>query len=105
MDVALLVRELTSPTTSQARGASSYGSRAGGSAQAGNGQKRDRRQPGACFHYNKGGSCGYGQQCRFAHTCSGCGGDHPATRCGGDHPATRCLRGPKSAEAEGVAKV
>ena len=96
MDAALLVRELTLPTAGQARGGSGYCSRVGGSAQAGSGQKRDRRQPGACFRYNKGGSCGYGQQCRFAHTCSGCGGDHPATR---------CPKGPKSIEAEREAKV
>jgi len=91
MDAALLVRELTLPPAGQARGGSGGGSRVGGPAQAGSGQKRDRRQPGACFRFNKGGSCGYGQQCRFAHTCSGCGGDHPATR---------CPKGPSNVEAE-----
>ncbi len=96
MDAALLVRELTLPSAGQARGGSGGGSRVGGPAQAGSGQKRDRRQPGACFRFNKGGSCGYGQQCRFAHTCSGCGGDHPATR---------CLKGPRNVEAEREVKV
>ncbi len=91
MDAALLVRELTLPSAGQARGGSGSGSRVGGPAQAGSGQKRDRRQPGACFRFNKGGSCGYGQQCRFAHICSGCGGDHPAMR---------CQKGPRNVEAE-----
>ncbi len=91
MDAALLVRELTLPSAGQARGGSSGGSRVGGPTQAGSGQKRDRRQPGARFRFNKGRSCGYGQQCHFSHTCSGCGGDHPATR---------CPKGPRNVEAE-----
>ncbi len=45
-------------------------------------RKPDPRKRGACFRFNRGdGKCGFGQQCRFGHVCSSCGGDHSATVC------------------------
>lgn len=41
------------------------------------------RRRGTCFRYNRGeGRCGFGNGCKFSHTCSTCGGEHPAARCG-----------------------
>ncbi|KAM3929154.1 uncharacterized protein RB166_006940 [Leptodactylus fuscus] len=35
---------------------------------------------GCCWQYNEG-QCKFGNDCRFKHECSGCGGAHPLTRC------------------------
>ncbi len=46
------------------------------------GLRKDRRQAGTCFRFNKqNGVYIFGQQCRFVHACASCGGDHPATQC------------------------
>ncbi len=40
------------------------------------------QKKGACFRFNRAsGNCLYGQNCKFAHVCSGCGGEHPLLQC------------------------
>ncbi len=80
MDAALLVREIASPSAASNR-AMGFGGR-GSLQSAGASQKRERKQHGACFRFNRqNGACTFGHQCRFAHICSTCGGEHPATQC------------------------
>jgi len=82
MDVALLVREITTPAAVMGKGIRVSRGRRSQPSHGGTGQKRERKQQEACFRYNRQiGSCSFGQQCRFVHTCSACGGDHPATQC------------------------
>ena len=49
IDVALLVREATTPVTIARRGPSGSGNRGGQSAHGGAGPKRERKQQGTCF--------------------------------------------------------
>ncbi len=45
-------------------------------------KKGDHRRRGACFRFNKTDStCMFGNQCKFAHVCSACGGEHPFFQC------------------------
>ena len=86
MDAALLVREVTTPATIAGRGPSGPGNRGGQSAHGGVGPKREKRQQGTCYRYNRqNGSCTFGQQCRFMHMCAGCGGEHPVSQCSSKH--------------------
>ncbi len=74
MDAALLVREIATPLAESSRGAQQ--------SSESTSQRRERKLQGACFQFNRqNGVCTFGQQCRFTHICSVCGGEHPATQC------------------------
>ncbi|XP_063775496.1 uncharacterized protein LOC134911033 [Pseudophryne corroboree] len=64
---------------SSAQGAAADGgmARTGGLAARGGGRSATR---GKCFAFNSG-TCSYGKQCRFRHSCHHCGGAHPASSC------------------------
>ncbi len=81
MDAALLVREIATPSAASSR-ATGLGGRGAQQSSESTSQRRERKLQGACFRFNRqNGVCTFGQQCRFTHICSVCGGEHPATQC------------------------
>ncbi len=93
VDAALLLREAAGPAGAGiSKGAGASSGKGPLTGMNGPGVKRERRQQGHCFRFNKqNGVCVFGLQCRFAHTCSSCGGEHPATQC----PSRATGKGPK----------
>ena len=83
VDAALLLREAADPAgAGMSKGAGASIGRGLLASSSGPGVKKERRQQGYCFCFNKqNGVCAFGLQCRFAYTCSSCGGEHPATQC------------------------
>ena len=93
MNAVLTLREAASPAgagVSKRTGVSS--GRGPLTSGSGPSVKRERRQQGHCFSFNKQNEVyAFGLQCRFAHTCWSYGGEHPACQCS-NHAAGK---GPK----------
>ncbi len=82
LDGSLLIRELVLTAECSGRSTAGAGHKNGQSGGSSFSQRREKRQQGTCFRFNRqNGNCAFGSQCRFLHACSGCGGDHPATQC------------------------
>ncbi|XP_063772970.1 uncharacterized protein LOC134909710 isoform X1 [Pseudophryne corroboree] len=64
-------------SSAQGSGADGGFARTGGLAVRVGGRSATR---GKCFAFNSG-TCSFGKQCRFRHSCQQCGGAHPASSC------------------------
>lgn len=73
-DISLWMRLMTAPPSS---GQPIHGTAGGAGATAGRPAASGK---GCCWQFNEG-SCKFGEECRYQHECSGCGGSHSLSCC------------------------